>query len=339
LAALLALVPVLWLAWRSLSSLGRVRRFFALSWRILLIVLLAAMLGQLTRVQTNKQVTVVAVLDRSLSIPTELGAAMKDYLDKALKKKPEGGQLAVVDVAEKASISKLAGPGMELRERNTGLRGEQSRLADGIAAAMAIAPPNTAVRILFASDGNETEGDVRAAAQLAAMNGIPIDVLPLRYVYDREVVFKNLATPATARSGQTIALRFVLESTTTVAGRLFLSMNGQPVDLDAVSAETAVMVELQPGINVKTISVPLGARGLHEFDAVFVPEGQNQDRISQNNRASGLTYVAGPGQVIVMDSDSQAGPALAAVLQNSQIQANYMPITDLPDSLTRPSSL
>ncbi len=89
------------------------------------------------------------------------------------------------------------------------------------------------------------------------------------------------------------------------------------------------------GINVKTISVPLGARGLHEFDAVFVPEGQNQDRISQNNRASGLTYVAGPGQVIVMDSDSQAGPALAAVLQNSQIQANYMPITDLPDSLTR----
>jgi hypothetical protein len=38
LAALLALVPVLWLAWRSLSSLGRVRRFFALSWRILLIV-------------------------------------------------------------------------------------------------------------------------------------------------------------------------------------------------------------------------------------------------------------------------------------------------------------
>ncbi|MGH2272375.1 VWA domain-containing protein [Anaerohalosphaeraceae bacterium U12dextr] len=335
LAALAALVPVLWLARRSLSTLGRVRRFFALSWRILLIVLLAAMLGQLTRVQTNKQVTVVAVLDRSLSIPTELGAAMKDYLDKALKKRPEGSQLAVVDVAEKASISKLAGPSMELRERNTGLRGEQSRLADGIAAAMAIAPPNTAVRILFASDGNETEGDVRSAARFAAMNGIPIDVLPLRYVYDREVVFKNLATPATARSGQTIALRFVLESTAAVAGRLFLSMNDQPVDLDAASAETAVRVELQPGINVKTISMPLGARGLHEFEAVFVPEGQNQDRISQNNRASGLTYVAGPGQVIVMDSDGQAGRALAAVLQNSQIEAHYMPITDLPDSLTR----
>jgi len=109
---------------------------------------------------------------------------------------------------------------------------------------MAIAPPNTAVRILFASDGNETEGDVRSGARFAAMNGIPIDVLPLRYVYDREVVFKNLATPATARSGQTIALRFVLESTAAVAGRVFLSMNGQPVDLDAASAETAVRVEL-----------------------------------------------------------------------------------------------
>ncbi|MEN6309623.1 MAG: VWA domain-containing protein [Anaerohalosphaeraceae bacterium] len=335
LVALLALVPILWFARRSLSSLGRVRRTFALGWRILLILLLAAMLGQLTRVQTNKQVTVVAVLDRSLSIPTELSGAMMGYLEKALKKKPEGGQLAVVDVAEAASISKLAGAGMELRERNTGLRGEQSRLADGVAMAMAIAPPNTAVRILFASDGNETEGDVKSAAQLAAMNGIPVDVLPLRYAYDSEVIFKNLAAPATARSGQTVALRFILESTAAVRGRLFLTMNDQPVDLDPDSSETAAFVELQPGVNVKTISVPMGARGLHEFEAVFVPEGETQDRISQNNRASGLTYVAGPGQVMVVDTDGKTGPGLAELLQKSQIYAKYVPVSDMPDSLAR----
>jgi hypothetical protein len=43
---------------------------------------------------------------------------LKDYLDKALKKKPEGGQLAVVVVAEKIKkpvFRNWPGPGMELQ--------------------------------------------------------------------------------------------------------------------------------------------------------------------------------------------------------------------------------
>ena len=81
------------------------------------------------------------------------------------------------------------------------------------------------------------------------------------------------------------------------------------MDLDTETSETAAAIELGAGINVKTVSVPLGTRGLHEFNAVFVPE-EGKDSISQNNRASGLTYVAGPGQVWVVDKDGSAGPAL-----------------------------
>jgi uncharacterized membrane protein len=335
LSAAIVLAPTVWLAVRSLGSLGRVRRYAAIGLRILSIVLLVSILAQFTLVRTNQQVTVVAVLDRSLSIPAESGQGMLEYLKKALEKKPEKDQLAIVDVAEAASISRLAGRDTQIHERNTTLRGEQSRLAEGIGMAMAIAPPNTAVRILFSSDGNETEGDVKKAAKLAAMNGIPVDVLGLRYEYDNEVVFKSLATPTAARSGQTVALRFILQSAQPTRGRLFLTMNDKPVDLDSDSPETAAVIDLGAGVNVKTVSVPLGTRGLHEFEAVFVPDGEGKDSISQNNRASGLTYVAGPGQVWVVDKDGSAGPALVKTLQSSQISATYVPAEDVPDSPAR----
>ena len=78
---------------------------------------------------------------------------------------------------------------------------------------MAIAPPDTAVRIVLASEGNETEGDLKEAARTAAANRIPIDVLPLRYRYDNEVLFRRIAAPPRVRSGQTIPLRFLLDST------------------------------------------------------------------------------------------------------------------------------
>ncbi len=71
---------------------------------------------------------------------------------------------------------------------------------------MAIAPPSDAVRLLLISDGNETEGDLAEAARIAGANSIPIDVLPLRYHHEREVVFKRLVAPTHARSGQSIAL-------------------------------------------------------------------------------------------------------------------------------------
>lgn len=336
LTALLLLVPVVWLAHRSLGSLGRVRRILAVVLRCLLIFILVAMLARLTRARRSEQLTLIAVVDRSLSIPAELQQAGLDYLEKALTGGAEGDQWAVVDIAEAASISTLPTAGaVDVRRRNTTLTGQQSRLADGIQMAMAIAPPNTAVRILLISEGNETGGDLKAAARIAATNKIPIDVLALQYRYDREVIFKRLAAPARARSGQTVSLRFILDSTMAVAGKLFLNLNDKVVDLAPDSPEIAARVNLQPGVNVKTISLPVGTRGMHEFEAVFVPDEASHDMVTQNNRATALTFVSGPGHVLVLDTDGAAGPALAEVLRNSDIDVRYSPAAELPDSLAR----
>ena len=338
--ALLA-VPTAWLGVRSMTSLGAVRRYSAITLRCIGIVLLVLLLARLLVAQRNEHVTVVAVIDRSQSIHPELLDQELAALEKKLATTPSASpsgtmdRLAVVDIAEAASISALGANAMEIRKRNTTLLGTQSRLSDGVQMAMAIAPPDTATRIVLLSDGNETAGNLKEAARIAASNGIPIDVVPVEYEHSKEVVFERLASPMRARSGETISLRFILHSTTGGKGRLMLTMNDKPVDLDPDSNEIGAAVELQPGTNVKTISLPVGTRGMHEFKATYLPDDPSEDGVSENNRATAMTFVAGPGHVLIVDSQGTAGAHLAEVLKNRQIDTRLIPAAEMPDSLAR----
>ena len=335
LVACILLVPVIWLARRNLTALGSVRQVLATVLRCIVVLILIILLARPMVTRKSRRLTLITVIDRSQSIPTGLQQASLDYLSGALAHKVPGDQLAVVDVAEAASISKLPCGDIIIRQRNTTLNGQQSKLSDGVQMAMAIAPPDTAVRILFVSEGNETAGDLKEAARIAAANKIPIDVLPLRYKYDNEVIFKRLAAPTRARSGQTVSVRFILNSTARAGGKLLLNLNGEPVDLAPDSQEIALDADLEPGTNVKTISLPVGTRGIHEFEAVFIPDGPGQDRIVQNNRASGITYVAGPGHVLVVDADGSSGLVLNRALTNCGIDVRYSPVGDFPDNLAK----
>lgn len=333
-------IPAAWLGIRSMTSLGTVRRYLAIILRCAGILLLVLLLARLMVAQRNEHVTVVAVIDRSQSIRPDLLDRNLAALEKLLVTAPSatGGptdRLAVVDIAEAASISALGANAMEIRERNTTLLGTQSRLSDGVQMAMAIAPPDTATRIVLLSDGNETAGNLKEAARIAASNGIPIDVVPVEYEHSKEVVFERLASPVRARNGETISLRFILHSTTASKGRLLLTSNDKSIDLDPDSNEIGAAIELQPGTNIKTISLPVGTPGIHEFKATYLPDNPSEDGVSENNRATAMTLVAGPGHVLIVDTQGAAGANLAAVLKNRQIDSRLIPAAELPDNLTR----
>jgi len=68
----LLLVPIIiWLSFRSLAGLGRVRRWVAIGLRCLLIALLALALAETEARQPNDSLTVLFLWDRSLSIPQD----------------------------------------------------------------------------------------------------------------------------------------------------------------------------------------------------------------------------------------------------------------------------
>ena len=329
----LVVIPMVWVARRNLVALGTGRRAAAIVFRAIVVLLLVVLLARPMLVRKSRIATVIAVMDRSQSIPADKSEAALDFLTQAVKARAGGDQLAVVDIAEAASISRLASTDTSIRRRNTTLTGQQSRLAAGIEMAMAIASPDSATRILLISEGNETEGDLKEAARTAAANKIPIDVLPLEYRYRSEVLFKHLVAPPHARSGQTVSLRFILNSTADVKGKLLLTLNDKPVDLAPDSPEMAVPVELKEGTNVKIVSIPLGTRGTHKFEAVFIPDDPKQDAIVENNRASAMTYVAGPGHITVVDADNASSQTLMRALQGTDMDVHYVPAAGLPDNL------
>ena len=159
------------------------------------------------------------------------------------------------------------------------------------------------MRIVLVSDGNETDGDLKEAARTAAANGIPIDVLPLEYRYDSEVLFKRLVAPPRARSGQTIPLRFVLQQHRRAARGLMLTLNGQPVDLDPDAPEGAVPVELEAGDERQD---GLASRGHARHARVRRRSSCRTTRSRTGSRRTTaparMTFVAGPGHVLVVDA-------------------------------------
>ena len=333
LTAFALIIPVVWLGRRHLTALSPVRRTLAIILRTVVISILVLLLSRLMLTRKSDELTLITVIDRSQSVPENLHDAALAYLREALGDSGATDRLGVVDVAEAASISKLSSSEMVIRQRNTTLFGQQSKLSDGIQMAIAIAPPDSATRILLVSDGNETAGDLKESARIAAISGIPIDVLPLRYDYEQEVIFRRLAAPAKARSGQTISLRFILSSTDRCTGRLLLNLNGKPVDLVPETDEIAAPIELEAGTNVKTISLPVGTRGMHNFEGIFIPDDATQDRLAQNNHAATMTFVAGPGHVLVVDSDDSSANSLYRALGTTDIDVRYRRAVELPDNL------
>ena len=332
LACVLA-APLLWFAFGQLVVLGPVRRVLAMVLRALAVILLAAAIARPVITEESRQLAVVAVIDRSESIPQSLRDASLAYLDETVTDMKPECRLAVVDVAEVAAIARLSSNSKDVHKRSTSLKGYQSRLSDGIQMAMAIVPPDAGSRLLLISDGNETSGDLKEAARIARANDIPIDVLPLSYDYDREVVFRRLAVPTQARNGQTIDLRFVLESTAPTQGRLLLTLNGRTVDIAAGSREVGAAVDLKAGTDVKTVSLPVSHGGVHEFEAVFVPDDPAHDRIARNNRAAAMTFVSGPGHILVSSTSDHAAEALLSAMKRTDIDVRYCSADEFPTSL------
>ena len=75
------LPPMWWFSFRSLSGLGRWRRMLALAFRTLVMTLFVAALAEMQYQRTSDRLTVIYLLDQSLSIPEARRAAMIRYVN------------------------------------------------------------------------------------------------------------------------------------------------------------------------------------------------------------------------------------------------------------------
>lgn len=333
-------VLTLWIGRKSLSGLGTPSRVAAVIVRLIVIAILVAAIAEPRWRDEAKDVAVTAVLDVSRSVPTPAQELAEQELSRAAEAyKGVNDSMGVISVAEDALVHAL--PNRGTTEVHKGDVGETTatNLADGITLALATAPKDAALRIVVFSDGNETDGSLLQKAQEAKAKGVPIDVVPYYYNFDREVSAEQIVVPATAREGETANVRIVLNARAPASGLLSLQLNDEPVDLDPDDPSAiGVIVELDRGTNVLSVPVALGESGPQTFKATFEPladeSGGRADTISENNVALATTFVSGEGKVLIVSESEEEHADLVRVLDRSNIAYEIRTADQLPSTLT-----
>ncbi|MEX2559954.1 MAG: VWA domain-containing protein, partial [Pirellulales bacterium] len=307
--ALLALIPLLWwFSYRSLAGLGAKRRLLAIGLRTLMLLLLVLSLAELQVVRTSPKLTVIYLLDQSLSIPVERREAMVDYVNAAiLRHRKQDDKVGVVVFGREAAIEvpPFDDDVQLTRQVESMLNPEATNLAGALKLAQASFPEDAAKRIVVISDGKENLGDAMEMAQVAALAGIGIDVQPVIFGARGEVLVEKLALPPDVRKGQPFDLRVVLSNTTepaegqsgVIGGKLIISRKTD----DEPQVLSEQHVELPPGKKVFTVRQQIEDPHFYTYEARFVPDDPADDAMIENNRATTFTHVRGSGQVLLIE--------------------------------------
>jgi uncharacterized membrane protein/Mg-chelatase subunit ChlD len=326
-------VPAVWLGLRSMSGLGPFRQRVAIALRVLVLAILVVLLAGPLYAKRFKHLSVVAIVDRSRSVPANLQQEALGYLNTVCKTKPKEDRIGVVYAGETAMIRSLPNTSFSPVGGPTALTGDRTDLEGAVRMAMAVFPSDTAKRIVLISDGNENIGDLRGAAKIAEANKIPIDTVSMNYDHASEIMFERLIVPPNARTGQTISARCVLRSTAPATGQLLLEDSGALIDLDPKSPGLAMPVKLTPGLNVVTILLPIRSDGIHRFAATFTPDDPKTDTIAANNAGVGVTFIFGRGRTLVVDADGRSAGEIMEVLKGARIDAEYRRAELFPSDL------
>ncbi|GIW73628.1 MAG: VWA domain-containing protein [Phycisphaerales bacterium] len=335
---LVVLVPaVVWVGRRSLSGLAPGSRKVALVVRLLVVALLVSALARPSVRDRAEGVAVVVVVDRSRSVPP----GMQDRAMSQVRSLVEGGlgrsdSVGLVSFAGEAVVESLPRRSLPEADRAYAGRSDQTNLAEAVRLALAVRPATAGFRVLLVSDGNETVGDLLAEARAARAQGVPIDVMPVRYRYREEVVVERLIAPATAREGETANLRVTLRAWSPSTGRLTILANGSPLSIAAQEGGPGVRVTLEEGVNSFVVPIRIPAEEVLRFEAVYEPDGLAEgagDTILENNRALATTFVAGQGKVLVLTEDLAASAPLVEALRAGGIIVERRSASGLPESL------
>ncbi|MEM9415710.1 MAG: VWA domain-containing protein [Planctomycetota bacterium] len=374
----LAALPFFVLGAWSLQQLEPPRRWSAVYLRLMLLFLATVLLAGFRTVQQHDELTVVALIDTSESVQ-RFARAPGGATDES------GQPLSVRDWAQRHILAAAAGGrqgdafGAQVFDGRPTVINAPSRGTPSFSDAVVEAPfegtnaqraiesgmaskqsADSALRLLLASDGNFTEGNVMEAARAAAAAGIPIDVLPLEYSIENEVMVEGVYVPSEAREGQTVPIEVVLRGTAPVAGYIQLrhrvGPNNQLVDLngpDTPGTGRRITADRWRRVNrdaeeggdtgfgdyiLRTyIDRPMYEAGVHRYEVVFEPAvtDGSVNTVVANDKAEAFTLVAGRGAVLVVDGvGGTPGDILPDAIASHGVVVRTVPPEGMPRRLT-----
>lgn len=322
--AFTALIAAPWVWWMNHaggSGLSGARGTIALLVRLTVLGAFAMTLAEPRAVRKSDVLSVVYALDVSDSMGEKVSEQSLNWIMQSVTKKPEKDEAGLVVFGRDAAVELPPRATFPFETINSRVARDGSNLAKGLSLAAAMAPEGNQSRIVLISDGNETDG--AAAAQLDELKarGIPVDVLPISYGYEKEVWLERLDLPRVVKAGESYEASVVLSSLAAGSGKLTLQENGKTIfEKD---------VDYTAGKNRFTLPLYLREPGFYEYVARIEPP-KGADGWAENNVAIGDVYLKGEGKVLVVTEskgDARDWETLVAALKESerivQVQMAY----------------
>ncbi|HEX4056182.1 MAG TPA: hypothetical protein VHX86_18130 [Tepidisphaeraceae bacterium] len=315
---------IILLGMRSLAGLGPVRKWVAIGLRLAVLLLIILILGDIKLVRKNTDVELMIVRDisRSTELVTDfpgkfLQSSVDDYLLTATTRenspsRRDGDRVGEISFNEHAYIDAIPSPRLSLEARAIRDRGTGTDAAGAIQLGLASMGNNSMHRMLLIWDGNATAGDLSAALAAASSQHVPIDVMPLHYNVEHEVMMDKFIAPSRRQEGQPFSIDVYIDNKNqqNVEGDLSVTDNGKLIPLR--DGNTTTQVTLKPGPNVERIGLPAQSVGVHQFHAtianingVTASVGNEVTPVAtqlDNKSADSFTYVQGEGRVLLVDN-------------------------------------
>lgn len=327
---LFLLIPVvvgLLLSFRSVGGMRKGRKIAAFVIRGLVATLLiVALAGPQWRIQ-NSGICTIFVLDRSDSIPSAAQEKQREFVQKAISLLPNEDEAGIVVFGKEPQIEISSSKSPRFVRVTSKLAGSGSDIAAAIRLALAAFPEGKGKRIVLVSDGNETLGDAKEAAYMAAAEGARLDTVMVGPEGDyREATIGGLTVPSETRADQPIEPVVEVNANSPMRATIQL-------DRDGITVGTKT-VDLTEGANRIPFEDRLANPGTFRYRATLTSTSDGDQR---NNLGVGYVRVLGRPKVLLIQGEA-ADLSLANALRLQGVETDVVTGFQLPTRIEQVQS-
>lgn len=335
---LAAIAPWFW--WLHASGFGRSRSgrsIVSLFVRYVLLGLFIMLLAEPRSVRKSDAMSVVFLVDQSMSISRDMSEQVMGYVAKVVGEKPEKDEAGLVAFGRNAAVQ--LPPSMsfalDLLEVTIQIDRNGTDVAKGLSLASAILPEHNQGRVVLISDGTATEGNLEPVLDDLKSRGVAVDVIEVGYDHEHEVVVERLELPRFVKKGEKYNATVIVNSLSDGEGELTLVENDR--------AFSPIKVKYKAGKNRFTIPIDLRESGYYEYAAELIPsktaDGKAKDGYPENNKAISFLHLKGEGKVMLVtdtEGNKKDWESVKLALEESKRQVEVKDAFDFP---TEPLSL
>ncbi len=327
-AFLPAAAALWWFAVRSLRPLAPWRRIALLVVRTVLVTFALLALAAPGWHQPADRQAVIFVTDHSQSLGPDGAKAAGEAASRLAEGLPSATFVGCVSAGRAPQVLRAPSLAREPVAIDRGLverEGSQTDLGAAVELSLGLFPPGTARRLVLVTDGQQTQGDLEAAAREAGLRAVTIDALPLAGARRPDVrVVRLVSSRSRSYEGATVELCAEVESSLEGQGVLRLFENGievesRPVTMSVGTQVTEVFRRTPEQRNLYTYRVRA--------------EGFAGDNVPDNDEAMAMVDVRGKPLLLFVEGEPSESRYLVEAMHREGIRLQVRGPDAFPQTL------